>query len=346
MSAQYPAVHIDVSFAGGTTPFRHSWKECFGSGHAQLGTRVDWRAQLVQAKNDLGLRGIRMHGWLDDDMSVAPTARPPFFFYNLDLVADHLVSLDISPVFELSYMPRSMANCTAAQACYSAFHNRGGYKGLVEPPSDYALWYGLVRELGQHLVARYGIETLLEWRFECWNEPNSWVGGEPANASILRRGKGSCRRPPSRTQTAGVDYPAQYRPLFNASSKALKAVDPRLKIGGPASVELAHLADFAAWTARSGVVSSHVMKCRERLRESLRRACPPPCRVAMPGPCMHAHLHVVWRCPHCAVASSRRNSTSSRRTSTHPTTPARSRVSRTAMSSTASCTPSSMLARP
>ena len=114
---------------------------------------ADVRAQLVQAKNDLGLRGIRMHGWLDDDMSVAPTARPPFFFYNLDLVADHLVSLDISPVFELSYMPRSMANCTAAQACYSAFHNRGGYKGLVEPPSDYALWYGLVRELGQHLVA-------------------------------------------------------------------------------------------------------------------------------------------------------------------------------------------------
>ena len=56
--------------------------------------------------------GVRMHGWLNDDMSVAPTASPPFHFYNIDLVADHLVALGVKPIFELDYTPRSMVACT------------------------------------------------------------------------------------------------------------------------------------------------------------------------------------------------------------------------------------------
>jgi hypothetical protein len=156
--------------------FNHSWSACFGSGHAQLGTRVDWRDHLATAHAELGIKGLRMHGWLDDDMSVAPAPGGPFHFYNIDLVVDHLVSLGLKPIFELDYMPRSMADCKGrgdganpARACTYAFHNRGGYKGLLEPPSDYSLWYDLVYELAAHLVGRHGIEELASWRFEVWN---------------------------------------------------------------------------------------------------------------------------------------------------------------------------------
>jgi len=172
------AVSIDVNLQ--TSPiaaFPHYWKTCFGSGHAQLGTRVDWRAQLQRVHTELGLRGIRMHGWLDDDMSVAPNPDPPFYFYNVDLVADFLVSLGIAPIFEVDYMPRSMAKCKDPSNCYYVFHNHGGYKGLAEPPADYEQWYTLVLTLGRHLLERFGAATLREWRFEVWNEPGWWVGG-------------------------------------------------------------------------------------------------------------------------------------------------------------------------
>ena len=36
----------------GTSPFAHFWKY-FGSGHALLGTRVDWRAQLKLAVDEV-----------------------------------------------------------------------------------------------------------------------------------------------------------------------------------------------------------------------------------------------------------------------------------------------------
>ena len=68
-----PAKHASVtirldeaSFA--TTPLPHTWKRSFGSGHAALGLRSDWLAQLKQARDDLGLQGVRQHGLFDDDM--------------------------------------------------------------------------------------------------------------------------------------------------------------------------------------------------------------------------------------------------------------------------------------
>ena len=202
-------------------------RTAYGNRASAAATRSSERGstgeRIFPRRRRSSIEGVRMHGWLDDDMSVAPTAGPPFHFYNIDLVADYLVSLKLKPVFELDYTPRSMAKCKGGQ-CYYSFHNNGGYKGLLEPPADYAVWYTLVRTLGEHLLSRYGEAVLSAWRFEVWNEPNPWIGG--------------------------VDYPMQYVPLYNASATALKAVHPSLRIGGPVTATLAHLVDFgtrATW---------------------------------------------------------------------------------------------------
>ena len=176
-----------------------------------------------------------MHGWMDDDMSVAPTADPPFHFYNVDLVVDHLVAHNVTPVFELDYMPRSMAKCKGGpNKCYYVFHNNGGYKGLLEPPANYAQWGTLINALASHLVERYGIDEILRWNFEVWNEPNPWIGG--------------------------VDYPGEYLNLYNASAHALKSVDARIRVGGPATATLGHVTDFARRAAEMPIdfISSHL----------------------------------------------------------------------------------------
>lgn len=237
MSAAPVQVTVDAGATSQAFP-RAIWQGCVGSGHAQLGTRVDWREHMQKAVHDLGITGVRMHGWLDDDMSVAPAVNS-YHFYNVDVVADYLVTLGVRPVMELDYMPRALARCqtgmhdggtstspsAAEEKCTYAFHNRGGYKGLIEPPADYAQWQSLIHALSKHLLDRHGIETLRQWRFEVWNEPNWWIGH--------------------------VRYPQEYVPLYNASAIAIKATHAELRVGGPATATLEYIEDFATratWT--------------------------------------------------------------------------------------------------
>jgi hypothetical protein len=63
-------VTISVDASSDGQPFNHVWKSSFGSGHAALGLRADWQQQLRRASTELGLRGVRQHGLLDDDIGI------------------------------------------------------------------------------------------------------------------------------------------------------------------------------------------------------------------------------------------------------------------------------------
>ena len=61
-------VDVAVSLDVPATDFVHRWTRSWGSGHAALTLRDDWRAHLVKARDELGLQGVRYHGLFDDDM--------------------------------------------------------------------------------------------------------------------------------------------------------------------------------------------------------------------------------------------------------------------------------------
>ena len=66
-SANVPvSVTVDTTLT--PTLFEHKWKRSFGSGHAALTLRDDWRQHLKLARDQLGLQGVRYHGLYDDDM--------------------------------------------------------------------------------------------------------------------------------------------------------------------------------------------------------------------------------------------------------------------------------------
>ena len=224
-SANPVVLNATVDLTAPTTPFVHNWEECVGSGHMLLGTRADWRAHLKLAKDELGMKRIRGHGLLDDDMSVVAGAaftavnadgtaskQWPYQFYNVDQVFDYLMSIDMSPVVELSFMPSHFVTCNGP--CSYAFDDHGGYKGLIMPPDDFEDWYDLIRTLAQHLVDRYTLDVVKQWNFEVWNE--MW----------------------------GVAFPDPYMPLFNASARALKDVNPALRVGGPATMQTQFVPEF------------------------------------------------------------------------------------------------------
>ena len=110
------------------------------------------------------------------------------------------------------------------------------YKPNVSPPKSLEPWDDLMPHFAQHLVDRYGIDEVSKWYFEVWNEPNIdfWDG-------IPRKGS--------------------YFELYAHTARALKSVNPRLRVGGPATAAAAWVDDFLKYDAANHVpidfVSSH-----------------------------------------------------------------------------------------
>ena len=226
-----PPIPVDVSVDASAAPaaFPHFWESTFGSGHAKLSLRSDWQAHLKQARDDLGLGGVRYHGIFDDDMGVV-TAHRTYNFSLIDASWDYQLSLGLTPVVELSFMPALLAGChwsgpggkeinPSKKRCRTIMH----YQGVTMPPTDFDDWIDLVRSLAQHAVQRYGVTKVSKWSWEVWNE--LW----------------------------GMSFPDPYMKLFNASSFALKSVHPELRVGGPATMQLQHVQEFITACASAGI---------------------------------------------------------------------------------------------
>jgi xylan 1,4-beta-xylosidase len=238
-------VQANLDLSANTSPFPHYWKRCFGSGHTMLGLRSDWQAHMARAAAEIGVQGLRMHGSMDDDLSITPS-KGEYHFYSLDLVYDNMLAHGVKPIVELSFMPAALVSCgsrwsngTAQKDCQWAFgrgpnaakSGPGSYRGLTMPPDDFEDWYDLVKAVAQHMVDRHGLAEVSSWRWEVWNE--MW----------------------------GMDYPHPYLDLYNASAMAIKSVHPSLQVGGPATAGLQYVQDFVDDTKKMNIpvdfVSTH-----------------------------------------------------------------------------------------
>jgi xylan 1,4-beta-xylosidase len=89
----------------------------------------------------------------------------------------------------------------------------------------------------RHLVDRYGADEVAQWYFEVWNEPNlDFWAGQPRQAT--------------------------YWELYDHTARAIKAVNPHLRVGGPATAQAAWVDAFIRHCAENNTpldfVSSHV----------------------------------------------------------------------------------------
>jgi len=145
--------------SGPSAPLPHFWEHTVGSGHATLGLRADWRVQLKRAHDELGMRHVRFHGILSDDMGTLIGEGSELFysFFNADSIFDFVLSIGMRPFVELSFMPSALAS-----GDQTAFH----YRAHVSPPRDYAEWSVLIRKLVRHWVDRYGLDEVRQWFFD------------------------------------------------------------------------------------------------------------------------------------------------------------------------------------
>lgn len=221
-------VSVDAADVRGVLP--RPWRPMIGSEHLALLLRnagpggSDVGRELAEAFRiahaELGARFVRAHGILHDSLGVyrEVDGRPVHDFTGVDAVLDRLLETGLRPIVELSFMPRDLAS----DPDRTVF----AYGGIISPPRDWDRWTGLVRELVAHLAERYGRDEVAEWAFEVWNEPNLGLFWDDAESAYLR--------------------------LYDASAAAVKAVDSRFRVGGPATAAAAWVDDLLAHCAETG----------------------------------------------------------------------------------------------
>ncbi|PYU24213.1 MAG: glycosyl hydrolase family 39 [Acidobacteria bacterium] len=223
---------VNVDLSAGTHPFPHFWERMFGSGRAILSLRESYRHDLRDVKRITGLEYVRFHAIFNDEVGIYSEdahGAPIYNFSYANQIYDGLVQNGVHPFVELSFMPQKLA---AAQIMHSFW-----YKPIISPPKDWAKWGDLISHFARHLVDRYGIDEVSQWYFEVWNEPNlDFWAGDP------------------KEQT--------YYQLYDAAAKALKAMSPRLRVGGPGTAQAAWVDRFIQHVTENKIpadfVSTHV----------------------------------------------------------------------------------------
>ncbi len=211
-----------------STALPHFWEHTVGSGHATLALRADWQAQLKRTHDELGMRHVRFHGILCDDMGTLIDQSDQFIysFFNADQIFDFLLSIGMKPFVELSFMPSCLSSSGQSQ-----FH----YRANVSPPQDMAQWSVLIAKIVGHWVERYGLDEVRQWFFEVWNEPNLTAFGSGKQED--------------------------YFPLYRYTVEAIKTVDSQLKVGGPATADNAWVEDFLTFCKQNALpvdfISTH-----------------------------------------------------------------------------------------
>lgn len=186
--------------------FHNQVDYCIGTGRMGLALQKEYQEQLKLVQDIIGFQHIRGHGLFCDDMAIYQESEVngeriiDYNFTYLDMVMDSYRTMNLKPFLELGFMPEKMAS--GEQTIFY-------WKGNTTPPNSYDDWSALIQALLYHLIERYGREEVVTWPIEVWNEPN--LTGFWENADL-----------------------EEYLKLFHVSFQAVKAVDSRFRVGGPA----------------------------------------------------------------------------------------------------------------
>jgi len=217
-----------ADLGGPLTTLEFPMLKCIGSSHGSMYLWEAYRNHVRAAQRDIGFEFIRGHGLLNDDLSVYLDGQANLWV--LFNVMDFLRSINMRPIFELSFTPGELA---------SSDREYLHYRANISPPTgkdgSYDEWSAFMKQLLTGLIARYGAPEVRQWKFELYNEPNcGFFSGDQA----------------------------EYFRMYNATSFALKSVDPLVSVGGPATCALGWLESFLGYVAAAGsptdIVTTHL----------------------------------------------------------------------------------------
>lgn len=151
---------------GNGYPLLHTWRNVTTVGTASDILISDVQQMLKKVQTDIGFRYIKLNGVFSDDFHVyseSVSGQAVFNFAYLDKVFDFLLSCNLMPWIQLSYMPEKLAK----------HPDRYLFNENVSQPKSNDAWCDLIQHFFNHIISRYGFDEIIKWNYSLWNQPNT-----------------------------------------------------------------------------------------------------------------------------------------------------------------------------
>ena len=192
------------------------WNNCLF--HPTDAIEDAWGKRILdRMSKDGSIKTIRVYTMMEDIVYLGEDGELQYDFRTSDLRLDYMIEMGFDPFLTYAGMPDCIALTTTDKSSVSKGKTR--YKGKLfntSPPKTYALWEEVCYQYTKHIIERYGLERVKNWRLQCYNEPDNpqfWMAQIP--------------------QPVVEPRVAEYCKLYEAFTKGVCRVSEELTLGGP-----------------------------------------------------------------------------------------------------------------
>lgn len=189
------------------------WNNCLF--HPTDAVEDSWGKRILDCiSEDKTANTIRIYAMLEDIVLRDENGKLTYDFRVNDLRLDYLKEKGFDVLIAYGMMPKCIAKNP------DVISEKIRYKGkdmITSPPANYEEWEEVCYQYTKHLVERYGIETVSQWRMQCFNEPDWYrffMSDIPKENNEVRL--------------------SEYKKMYAAFARGIKRVDERIWVGGPA----------------------------------------------------------------------------------------------------------------
>lgn len=212
-----PPVSAKAAFSiqSPATPLKHNWKAVAAIGQAADILLGEVQSMLRRLQQDIGYEYLFFNGILSDNLFVLTmdeNNQPRYNFAYVDLILDFLKGIHLKPFLQFSYMPAALAKQL----------NRFSFQHLVSEPRKLSWWCDLISAFMEHIISRYDMDEILQWKFSVWHLPDT---------------------PP---RLYGFDQSEDFYIFYKQTYETVKQIRPDLCFGLPCTFYLNEL-DHSNW---------------------------------------------------------------------------------------------------
>ena len=131
---------IDIDVTHSQSRLIHTFKTFTTVGRASDLLKTEIQKMLTELQKEIGFKFIKFHGIFDDALMVytkSPSGKININFSTIDKILDFLLSIQLKPLIQLSFMPKELAKKTDRTIFAQPF--------IVSEPKNMNDWNHLVR---------------------------------------------------------------------------------------------------------------------------------------------------------------------------------------------------------
>lgn len=230
---------ISIDLKKANRPLKNFWSHIHF--HPTDAIEDDWGKEILdEIAANKAANTVRLYNMLEDIVTRAEDGSFLYDFTLNDQRLEYLIAKGFDIILGYTFIPPCIASDPEITSTVTKSAKR--YKGKVivtSPPENYGEWEEICFKYTEHIVEKFGIETVSKWRLQCYNEPD-------VKGFFMHDLDESAENTDKRLEA--------YCKLYEAFANGVKRVSEKLLIGGPVLAGKAEFLDgFLKFTKENGI---------------------------------------------------------------------------------------------